>query len=715
VLNQIYQISQTCYDCTVLAAGFLPVKDSVDPVQPLVGRGRWLRVAPFAAIGAVGLLLALTTPPREPVAVVLAGAILVAIVLAVAVLPWSRWPVGWQAAPAMALYVVADLLLFAASEEYAQLLFLTALPMIWLVFFHTRRLLLFGLALLPVALFGPLLLWPDRYSGAVWGTAVMTFLLSCFAGLAGHALVSRSRVVAAEAAAAARRARADHDLLSAYLDTASCLLLVLDREGRVVLYNRYAEQLLGYRATDVIGKPLWQVGDPPEAGMAPFREVLAGRGPVRFEGDSITSAGQRRRIAWSATGLVDDGGTVTHMVSIGVDITGQRAAERLAANVLAAATEQMIAATDQHGRFTVFNVGAERLLGYPSAELVGVHTIDLIHLPEELAVAAAQAGFSSWREMLASPPPADLNLTREWTLVRKDGSRVPVVMSMSSMLEGGEVTGCVLVARDITAERRAAATTLEALRREREAAEQLRQLDKLKTDFIAMVSHDLRTPLTSIVGNTELLLDGDAGEVGSLQRRLLEAVDRNARRLDSLVDDLLLLSRIDSGTLHTGRRPVRLAEVVEGALEAIAAQQASDVEVNVDLPAEPVLVRGDRDQLERVTTNLFGNALKFTPPGGRVDIRVQAGAGDVRLTVSDTGIGIPEADLPHVFDRFFRSSRSQRDNRPGTGLGLTIAKSIVEQHHGSIRVSSNASGGTTFEVTLPRLVTGAGVPAKERA
>jgi hypothetical protein len=265
------------------------------------------------------------------------------------------------------------------------------------------------------------------------------------------------------------------------------------------------------------------------------------------------------------------------------------------------------------------------------------------------------------------------------------------------------VTRAISVGLDVTAQRAAEAATLAALEREKQAAERLRDLDRSKSDFVATVSHDLRTPLTSIIGNTELLLDGDAGEIPPLQQKLIATVDRNARRLDTLVGDLLLLSRVESGTMRLDLRPVAIREVIDGALEALAAKLSDDIALEVEAPAEPVLVQGDLDQLERVTTNLVGNALKFTPPGGRVEICVAPDPEQVRLQIRDTGMGIPEDELPYVFDRFYRSSRSQKKGSPGTGLGLTIVKSIVDLHHGTIEAAANPGGGTVFTITLPRL------------
>jgi signal transduction histidine kinase len=263
--------------------------------------------------------------------------------------------------------------------------------------------------------------------------------------------------------------------------------------------------------------------------------------------------------------------------------------------------------------------------------------------------------------------------------------------------------------------REAAVTMGVALEREREASERLRQLDQTKNDFVATVSHDLRTPLTSIVGNTEMLLDGSAGDLTARQRRLVGAIERNANRLDVLIGDLLLLSRIESGTLRMNARPVAITDIIDGTLEALAANITSDIQLDVHRPDERVLVDSDPAQLERVTTNLLSNALKFTPPGGRVTVTVTADAGQVQVSVSDTGIGIPAEELGQVFDRFFRSSRSQRQARPGTGLGLTIAKSIVESHHGTIRADLNPHCGTIFTITLPRSASAADSPQRETA
>jgi PAS domain S-box-containing protein len=686
-----------------LAAG--PIGHPATQPRPLEGRGRWLAIAPFVGLPLAGIGMALAVAPSYHLpALLLAGATLAAIILAVGLLPWSRWPPGWQAVPALAIYPVAPLLEYAAGE-HIQFFFVTPLPLIWLVLFHTRRLLLVGVGLLGVTLVAVQLGVPSHT--ASWTTTVTGLLLSAFFAFAAHYVVSRNRALAAEAHAATAQAKADRDLLNAYLANAGTLVVVVDRDGRIALFNRAAELVTGYRAEEVIGQPILHPDGRSDWADAVFRRVLSTGEAVQWEGDSVTRSGERRRIAWTGVGLTDEAGVVTHVVGTGSDLTELRRTERLFSNVLSSATEQMIMAADIHGVLTLFNQGSERMLGYAAEEVLG-DNVAMFHAPEEVAALMRKLGFGSFQELLAHPATATGEVAaREWTLVRKDGSRFPAAMTVTPMQDEGELVGFVMVGRDVTVEKQIAAAREEALQHEREVARRLRELDQAKSDFVATVSHDLRTPLTSITGNTELLLDGDAGELAAMQRQLLEAVDRNARRLDTLVGDLLLLSRIESGTLRLQLRDVSVQDLVEGALEALTAKRAADVRLDVNLPGEPVLLRGDPDQLERVLTNLISNALKFTPPGGRVEVGVASGPERVKLWVSDTGIGIPETELSQIFDRFFRTSRSQEANRPGTGLGLTIVKSIVEQHRGTIAASANPDGGTTFTVTMPALAVAA--------
>jgi signal transduction histidine kinase len=233
-------------------------------------------------------------------------------------------------------------------------------------------------------------------------------------------------------------------------------------------------------------------------------------------------------------------------------------------------------------------------------------------------------------------------------------------------------------------------------------AEQLQRLEHVRRDFVANVSHELRTPLTSIKGYVEALLDS-AKDDPQESRQFLEIILKQSDRLNLILDDLLQLSQIESREVVFKRDAVRLGEVVERTLSLIrplAEKKGHTLKVTVPdgLPA----VGGDEGRLVQVLTNLLDNAVKYTPPRGTITIGAQVAAADmVDLSVSDTGPGIPEADRPRVFERFYRVDKARSRELGGTGLGLAIVKHIVEGHGGHVWVEGNRPTGSRFVVRLP--------------
>nr|WP_272955423.1 ATP-binding protein [Pedococcus badiiscoriae] len=232
--------------------------------------------------------------------------------------------------------------------------------------------------------------------------------------------------------------------------------------------------------------------------------------------------------------------------------------------------------------------------------------------------------------------------------------------------------------------------------------DQLTALDRQKTDFMATVSHELRTPLTSINGYLELLEDGDYGVVSTPQRGALDIIGRNANRLRGLIEDLLVLNKIEATGLESSTEDVAVDGLVQGVADLLRpVADAAGVTLVVE-PIDPDLqIRVDRGQLERSLINLGSNAVKFTPSGGRATIGAAQADGRVVVTVADTGIGIPEKDLPQLFGRFFRASNATAAAIPGTGLGLAIVRAIVEGHGGELQISSVEGEGTVIRVVLP--------------
>lgn len=236
---------------------------------------------------------------------------------------------------------------------------------------------------------------------------------------------------------------------------------------------------------------------------------------------------------------------------------------------------------------------------------------------------------------------------------------------------------------------------------EKRLVARLQELDDAKTDFMSTVSHELRTPLTSISGYVELLLDAEAGELEPPQARMLEVIGRNSRRLRELIEDMLILSKIESGAFRTTKRPVDLAALVDHAVDAIApAATKAELRLHTDIRG-PLELPADPDQLDRVVMNLLSNAVKFTQPQGTVTITGRREGEGVVLTVADTGMGIPHGELQALFTRFFRASNAIHQAIPGTGLGLAIIRTIIDNHDGDIEVSSTEGAGTTFTVRLP--------------
>lgn len=251
------------------------------------------------------------------------------------------------------------------------------------------------------------------------------------------------------------------------------------------------------------------------------------------------------------------------------------------------------------------------------------------------------------------------------------------------------------IARDITA-RIQVETELAA------ANQRLQELDRLKGDFINAASHELRTPLTSIMGYAEFLEDEIAGPLNPAQHDFTHQIQESCRRLQRIVDDMLDFARMEAGTFHLLFQDTSLGGLVHAELASLRPQaQEAQLELAIDLPDEPLAVRADPKRLGQVLLNLVSNAIKFSPPGGRVRVSALREEDMARISVSDTGIGIAPEHLPRLFDKFFQVDPSLTRERGGAGLGLSISKVLVEAHGGRIGVTSEPAKGSTFWFSLP--------------
>jgi PAS domain S-box-containing protein len=348
----------------------------------------------------------------------------------------------------------------------------------------------------------------------------------------------------------------------------------------------------------------------------------------------------------------------------------EQAEERL--HQLAAIVESSndaIVATTLDGTILTWNYGAERLYGYTHDEVRG-HHISLLHSQRQSGV------IELFEQVMRGGRIEQLEVVN----VTKDGRHIDVALTVSPVLDrSGSVVGASSIARDIT---------------------ERKQLEQMKDDFVGTVSHELRTPLTAIKGFIELVADGDVGPLTDSQQEFLQIAARNTDRLGNLINDLLDVNRIEAEKLEIRDEPTDLNAVlrdVAGTFRAMAQGKGLAFQEEIDrLP----MIKGDAPRLVQVFSNLVSNAIKYTP-AGEIGIRARTNANHIDVEVYDSGIGLSSAEQAQLFTKFYRGRNAVVAESGGTGLGLVIAKAIVEKHHGTISVESRPDRGTCFRVTLP--------------
>jgi PAS domain S-box-containing protein len=341
---------------------------------------------------------------------------------------------------------------------------------------------------------------------------------------------------------------------------------------------------------------------------------------------------------------------------------------------------------------TSWNPAAERIFGYPAEEMIGQSIMRII--PPGLA--------NEEVEILDRIRRGERMDHFETVRVRKDGTLIHVSLTVSPIRDDdGTVIGASKIARDITEKKALEQRTAEALEETRKARQQAELASRMKDEFLATVSHELRTPLTAIVGWIRMLRTGSLPP--ERVEQAMEVIDRNARSQAQLIEDLLDISRITMGKLRLDVRPVQPAAVINAAVEALRfAAEARRIRIQTVLDSHAGPVAGDFERLQQVVWNLLSNAIKFTPKGGRVQIVLERVNSHIEIRVSDNGRGIKPEFLPFIFERFSQGETSITRLHGGLGMGLAIAKAIIELHGGGITAFSEGEGtGSTFTVSIP--------------
>lgn len=356
-----------------------------------------------------------------------------------------------------------------------------------------------------------------------------------------------------------------------------------------------------------------------------------------------------------------------------------------------------VIATDFNGKVSFINPTAEAVTGWKSAEATGKSFDEVFQVTNEDSGERVENPFA-----LVMREGKIVGLANHTLLITKDGRKIPIEDSGAPILDPhGKIIGVIVVFHDTSERRRTEQEREELLKREQVARQEAEEADRLKDEFLATVSHELRTPLSAILGWSAMLNLGDIDK--ETTANALNVIERNARSQAAIIDDILDVSRIITGKLNLDSRTVDIAPIIHTAIDTLhPAATAREIKLSVTVEPSTRFVTGDPDRLQQIVWNLVSNAIKFTPKGGRVSVRLSHVDSHLEFKVSDTGIGISKHFLPHVFERFRQADSSTTRTHGGLGLGLAIVRHLVELHGGSVLAESEGTGqGAVFTVILP--------------
>jgi PAS domain S-box-containing protein len=491
------------------------------------------------------------------------------------------------------------------------------------------------------------------------------------------------------------------------LDQAYEPMLVRDHQDRITYWNKGAERLYGWTAAEAVGRVSHELlqttfGEPQEE----IAKTLESDG--HWEGEVLHRTRKGQRVMLLSRWIRELGVAEPHVMETNVDMSERE--QRLAAEEqtrlerrfrqLLEAAPDAIAEVSADGRIVMVNRVAEEMFGYVRDELLG-QSVDVL-VPD----AIRHTHYRHRDSYLEHPRTRPMGTGLELHAKRRDGSLFPVEISLSPIqTEGGIHVTAVI--RDVT-ERKRAETEVRRLQQQYTAElearnREIERANRLKSEFLASMSHELRTPLHTIIGFAELLQEDALSET---QQRFVGHIHRDSEHLLELINDVLDLSKIEAGQLVLRREVYPLAQSVGEALDAIRpGATAKGIQIE-EWGERDSLVDADPLRVKEMLYNLLSNAVKFTPEGGKVWIEMTGEAGFVRVTVGDTGVGIPTEEQENIFDKFYQVGNTTRGVREGTGLGLSITKELVQMHGGWMEVDSAPGQGSRFTFTLPTAVAG---------
>ena len=539
----------------------------------------------------------------------------------------------------------------------------------------------------------------------------------------------------------------EHNLLRALMDNMPDLIYVKDREGRFLIANEVIAQIMGAGPVDhLLGKTDFDFFSPESA--KPFstdEQAVLASGREMIDQEELVRDHRTGQTLWLLTTKMpfhDSQGNIAGIVGIGRDITARKQAEEAlkshrdhledlvkerTAEIVSAMTEtnrlneelrreiaerqrteeqllQLQKAVETTGIGVTISNNEDRIVysNPANAAMHGYDVEEVLNKPPGM-FSAPNADPPLRPPQVAEEEVASFHWKRERTSLRKDGSTFPVRLTSTQIIDAaGTRIGRVTICEDIT-EQKEAETQLLVIHNElKEKNAQLAELNASKDKFFSIISHDLRSPFNILLGYSNLLVENSERYSPAELTSRAQKIQTSAKKLYTLLENLLTWSRIQRGAMEYEPEPIQLNEIIEETIDLFLSQAEHKTIVLHSASSPDMQVYADYQMLHTILRNLLSNALKFTPAEGRVEITARDDGAVVEIAIADTGVGINPADLPRLFRIDSQYTRQGTAGEKGTGLGLSLCKDLVEKNHGRIWVNSVMDNGTTFTFTIPK-------------
>lgn len=552
---------------------------------------------------------------------------------------------------------------------------------------------------------------PPRFSFQIVDpSTVPQLLVFCFGGTLISLLAESLHRARARAEASEAKHFEEGERFRVTLSSIGDAVIATDAAGRVTFINPVAELLTGWTMQNAIGRSIETVfcvvnEQTRQSAANPALRAMTEGAIVGLENHTvlIAATGVETPVDDSGAPIKNTAGVIVGAILIFRDISERRRVEKeraLLAGIVESSEDAIIAKTPD-GAIESWNAAAERLFGYSAEEAIG----------RPLTMIVPSANIAE-EELMQERLEAGQRVEHYETVrLARDGRFIPVALTVSPIRDrSGRLIGASNITRDISAQKRVEEQRAELLQLEQAARSDAEAANRAKDEFLATISHELRTPLTSILGWARLLRLDKLDTASTAHA--ISTIERNAKVQAQIIDDLLDVSGIVSGKLRLALKPVDMAEILSSVMETIQPVAENKSIQLATIVAGSVFVNGDATRLQQIVWNLLANAVKFTPKGGSVAVRLERRDGEALLEVRDTGKGISPQFLPHVFERFKQADNTSTRQHGGLGLGLAIVRQLVEMHGGAILADSDGDGqGATFTLRLPEVE----APAPARA